>query len=727
MPGPYRQRIFPKPNDGIASYLGSMNMDIVDGKMVPAFDHGRVSGETDFVHFVVTTIEYKAPNGNPRHYILVNKSAYRWEDGALTLDGSFTDVVQGGAIVDNGSNTPILLATFGDSGTVNGHYYRDLTTDAAPWTLNSGATKLTAFLITTVGPDIYAATGTSGQGRTLLGEHKVGKCPPGTDPRTAANWGAGEPVGNTADWPINALVACRDSVVAGRGDGAYYRNDTSKLWEPIIAMIPKLPHGLNCKGAAAGENVVYIPMNDGTVFEYDGTNARVVTPYHHEPIAKDALRGRISAIADRGPQVYMHEEPHHSYLNGPQAAAAGVRFWKIQGAGLTESEITANVTDGSLVTGASMSSWGAFATDRLIITSPFPLEGIIPFVTRNANAAANRFASPVVLGALAAEVSLGNIVDFTRLSTSTISLALLGFPPAATQAYLGWDAINAFDLAVLQATFTIATVGLSNVFVYKFAPANTTGFTSAGNGTTIDEIGVIEARQGLPVMDGDATLDYTHLDRAGMLSKIHVADRVGGDLTNWRTVYALDTHGGVQGLAWTTAGPGALSNGGYGLLVLGRERQFQIAEGILRDVTRTPRARVTQFTTTEAGPIGAIRNVAFEEGPGRGADPSRPKVIVGYDIIGDYIQPADQVDIIVELDNGRTGTRFMDSGGSPLFLRNSDYERAPCRKVDEFICIQDTTQGDPFPPQIREIWRIWDYGPAEHPPQDPPFEIKAAS
>lgn len=728
MPGKrYRQRIFPKPDNGRTSYLGSMNIEIIDNKAVPAFDHGRISGELDFKHYVGAGIEYKAPNGNPRHYIFVNKSAYRYEDGLLTLDGSFTDVVQGAVLCDNGATpgVPIIVAFFGSSTTVNGHYWRDLTTDAAPWTIGSGATKTQAWSAVAVGSDLYLQTGKTSAGRTGASaidvvEHLVAKVPPGVSPLTATNVGAGEPVGISADWTIVGMVPLRDSVVVARGDGFYVRNDVSKQWDPIRPLMKLLAHGINGKGMAAGENGVWLPCNDGQVFFYDGFNAHLETPYHREATAKDAMRGRISAIADRGDRVVMHEECYFSVIPGPVAAALGVRFFTVIGG--VEAEITSGVTDGSNVTPvvANFNGWGGSANDRLYVISPFPIEGITPLVSRNPNGNNNRFTAPAVSNGAGGFTSLGNIVDFTQLSVADRSLVLTGFPPAAAEPVLRWDAINAFDLATADA-ITLAAQAMSGVYIYRFSPLNTTAMSAT---TTVDEIGVIEARQGLPVADGDATKDYTHLDRAGCLSRIHVGERVGAAGFRWCTTYVLDTHGGVQGLAWTTAKGGALTNGGYQLLVLGRERQFQIAEGARRDPTRQPYARTTQWTTTEAGPLLAVRNVIFEEGPGQTADPARPKVVKELLAHVNYLQPTDVLRGFLELDNGRSAFEMKADSGSPVRLVN---ERAGgARKLDVYLAIEDSVQTDPRVPEIIEVWLEWEYGEGEL-LKDPPFETKAVA
>src|SRR5581483_11266026 len=99
--------------------------------------------------------------------------------------------------------------------------------------------------------------------------------------------GGAEPVGN-GDWPVIGLAMLRHSVVAGTGAAAFARNTVDKLYEPIRPLQELHPHGLNTKAMASGEKRVIYAMNDGRLYEGNGSVERDITP--PTPVAKDAQR-----------------------------------------------------------------------------------------------------------------------------------------------------------------------------------------------------------------------------------------------------------------------------------------------------------------------------------------------------------------------------------------------------------------------------------------------------
>ena len=111
---------FPFENQDIA-YPLSMNVDLTQpGKVLPAFDMGELAGSGDMLHYPSPGIVTKAPSGNPRTYFSCNRSVFYEEGGVRTTDQTFADAIQGMAIVDNGSGTPVMLVTVW-TGTVNGN------------------------------------------------------------------------------------------------------------------------------------------------------------------------------------------------------------------------------------------------------------------------------------------------------------------------------------------------------------------------------------------------------------------------------------------------------------------------------------------------------------------------------------------------------------------------------------------------------------------------------
>lgn len=719
--------IFPPRRDDPTSYFGSQNVEITPDGMTPSFDHGEISsGSGDKGHYWLAPIETKAPNGNPRQYIAVNDKVFRYEDDALTLDVDFNSadaVIQGMVIIDD-NQTPRnkrLVAFFGDGtgvGASGGHAWRNLGSDSGggfsgAWTKHTGATAVQGWLATRCGPDVYLVTGSSGAGRTTLGENKVAKIPSGTWDGTTTNIGPGEPVGN-ADWPVIALTALEKAVVAGKGDGAYYRDTVDKVYAPLRPLQERLPHGLNTKGMAPSENGVLIPTSDGRLFEYDSATTRDVTPNKDVPKPKDTQRGRISFVADRGDVVAVGYEVAAPVLKGPRAAALGVRVFTRVGGGPTYTEITSGVTDGSLVTPASanMNGWGGNANDRLIITSPVPLAGFIPRVTRQPNAAANTFATPEVSDGAGGFTSLGNIIDLTQLQTATASLKLIGFPPAASEPIVGWDSKSAYYDAQLDA-ITLGGLGtISTVYVYQVRPSTTTGMTST---TTIDEMDFVLGRPGLRLDDPDgpfvAANDFTSLINEGMLTEIYFGRRHGFGEYEWSNPYTLATKGGgIFTAGWTTTATGAMTNGGQALVLYGRKAQYVIAEGETRDPRRTRYPRLCQWTATEPGPRMRLNNIVFRQSDGRVADPTRPKRILGFELMGRDLAPEDHVQIWADYLAGRGPFKCGGAQGpSPITVTRRGGETAAGYRATVDLLYADMAQTDAWAPLVERVAMTWEY------------------
>lgn len=730
----------PRPGDP-TDFLGSMNLEITPAGAVPAFDHGALTGSGDKGHYWSNALETKNPSGNPRQYAACNDKVFYVEDGTLTQDVDFEDVVQDILLFADNQTPPNvrLIAFFGNStaiGANGGHAWRNLASDSGggfsgAWTKHTGATAVQAWLARTFGPDAVLVTGASGAGRTRLGEHNLAKIVQGLYDGTTSNIGGAEPVGN-GDWPVIGLAMLRHSVVAGTGAGAFARNTVDKLYEPIRPLQELHPHGLNTKAMASGENSVIYAMNDGRLYEWNGSVERDITP--PTPVAKDAQRGRVSFIAHRGGVLAVGYSVANPFITAARAGALGVRFFtKIAG---TWSEITSGVTDGALTTPASanMNGWGASAADRLLVLSPFPLWGIIPRVTRQPNSAVNSFTNPQGTARGGAEtagslsVDLGGVVDTTILGTAGVSLALTGMPPGAAEPLLSWDAITAYADVGKAASVAIAGIAgspFANMYAYEWSPTTTTGMTST---TTIDAIDVIPARPGLRLDDASGPFvqaqDFSSLAASQMLTCVYFG-RPNGAGYDWSAPYALWMKGGgVLRAAWHTGPTGALTNGGQALLLYGRLQQFVIAEGQTRDPRQTRYPRLCQWTATEPGPQLALNNIVFRESNGQLADPARGKRIVRFIMEGEDIQPVDLLKPLVNYRTGRGWSKFPTVAGSSLV------SAAPARvagggyAADVRILMHDANQTDLWAPLLTRVRIEWDYtddvtqAPAETPAVD---------
>ncbi len=711
------------PGDGAqgVSLLGSMNMEITPDGATPAFDHGAITGGGDFAHYFAAPIETKAPNGNPRQYVFVNTNVYRYEDGALTLDNDFTTagVLQGLVITDDAVTPPNqrLVAFFGDSTggalALGGHYWRNLDTDTTPWTLHNAATALTAFLAQRVGSDTFLVSGSAGQGRTTLGEHKVTKVPSGSFSGLTTLAGPAEPVG-LSDWPIIGQASYRGSPAYGKGTGAFYRNSVDKRYDPIRALAERLPHGLNCKAMCETENGIAYSDNAGRLFEWNGYSEREITPLKDSRKPKDTQRGRIAWIADRGDVLAVGYAVAQGFIKGPIAAALGVRvFTKIAG---TWAEITSGVTDGSMLTpaAANMNAWGGTATDRLLVISPFPLAAIIPRTTRNPNGNTNSFTNPQGSGggaetAGSLSVDLGTVRDATILGVAARSLVLTGFPPAASEPLLGWTSISAFA-DVLSTAITVTGIAGSPItgFGYEFSPTNTTAMNATA---TIDEMDFVEGRPALGLRDPSgpfvAANDFSSLWASGMLEEIYFGRRVGFGEYEWSNPYVINSGGGSLYASWTTAATGTMTNGGQALIDYGRFNQYIIAEGQTRDPRRQKRPKLCQWGTTKPGPRLTINNMAFRHGDGTLADDMIPKKILGLEIDGRDIPIEDFMQVWFDGLDGRPAWMYRTwKGTAPGMIENV---AGLMRRATMHLLYADINQTDLWAPLIEKVRVRWQY------------------
>jgi len=724
---------FPSKDYGLGAYSGSINVHIENGRCMPAFDFGEMSGSADISHyFIREAIETINPAGNPRQYAFGNNKAFYYEDATRTDDlatnqlspsipqfGVATTtnaVVQGAQIVNDNDGSKTLLVGFGTgnpdpaNATFTGNAQRSLTTDTNPWTLNvdGSTTYATFFKIITVGADIIAATGggwTSGAnvGRTQLGDYYICKCPNGSDPTLAASYGNRTAVG-TAEWPIIELVPLGDSYCVAKGDGLWFLNDKTKRHENALAAFELTPHALNGKGMSPGENGVWYPTADGRLFFFNGVTAYDMTPYKGKNLPRDAAMSRYSVVVDRGAAIIAIRESWHTVVEAPRAAAdLGMKVIKVTGAGQTATDITTLVTDGKLSTpiagAANMGSWGANSTDKFYVGLNVPFEGVDINVTRLPNAANNSFTSPQYSDGAAGWPTLGTVVDHTKLGLSNRSLVTTGFPASSSRGVLSGDGIRAIDLMTLESVAFGGAVGtVGPLYWARWSPTNTTAMTST---TTIDEVSPIVCRAAYPNTTGSnspvatATQDFLPriLANAGV-SIIDVGYRVGGQI-EWAPEYAVYTLGGVWAAAWTMARGGTMTNGGAALLLWGRDKQFIVAEGVIRDPFRVGYPKLVQPGTSKPCPTLALSRLLF-------GDPTRKKRLNAIHIQGEGIKQTDTLTVYAWWDSKGPYFELDTRYGAPATFRPPP-GFGNGRELNLRILISDVSQADPLGPAIERV------------------------
>ena len=685
------ERLFPRRNGS----PGNLNVHTVNGRAAPAFNHYFL-GDTDRLHYYIGCIETQAPtNSNPRMYAGVNKAMHRLDNGAITVDTTFNDVVQGMVIGDNGSGAKRLFVGFGSS-TNPRIAYRDLTTDTTPWTVQTTSTYAQFWLITKAGADLYAVTDA---GVAILGEYRISKCPAGNDPTLVASWGNGLEVG-TPEWGINGLAAIGDSVVVGKPDGLYYYNDQTKRFENVLPHLVDAPHAVNGKGMRAVVNGVLYPTHDGKLYFFDGVAVQEVTPEKSWGILpRDVGTSRITAIADNGDTVAVVTECWQNTTQG-----LGLKVIEVDGGVATDH--TANVTDGSLSTGGDIGGLGTTTTDYLYVGADVPFEAVCLRITRNVNAATEAWDTPQYSNGTTGTsdpftssfTAFSGIIDGSILGTAGISCVNTGFPPSASNAVLTWTDINAYDLMTSTQIQFGGSVGTLTKYWVRF-PVGTTGFTAS---TTIDEVEIVPCRAGLPVT---AANDFTHRDRAGGITHVYLGKRERTVGFVWHDVYAVHTYGGVWAMGWHSGRPGQASgaqNMGQQLVLWGRWRQVSISESPTRDPVRTIDPRLVGFGTTKPGPT-----LNLTPGTWDGGDPTRKKQLEYIVIDSRFVQPADDLEVFVQHEERDIIRVSNTSDGGPFVVDLT--ATAPMRYGNLWLTLNDAATGQVQGPYINEVRLSWHF------------------
>lgn len=695
MPASDDEILFPRP-PGFDAFLGSMNYDTrFAGRANPAFGQTILS-TTDQLHYFVDAIETTAPtNFNPRQYAGVNKSILRLDNGTVTSDKTFNDVLQGMVVGDAGgasAGTRRLFAGFGQS-TNPRNAYRDLSTDTTPWTVNTDSTAAQWFLIAKAGPDLYAVTDA---GVAVLGEYRISKCPAGSDPSLAASWGNGFEVG-TPEWAIVGLAAIGDSICVGKPDGLYYFDDQVKRFVNVLKFLEADPNAVNGKGMRAVPNGVLYPTHDGQLWFFDGVQVQNVTPERKSVLPRDVSTQRITAIASSPDGTYLVRETFQNTTQG-----MGLKF--ITRIADTYADVTSSVTDGNLSTGADIGSFGNDTDDALFVGSTVPLEGVCFRITRNVNAASVHFAIPQYSNGTAGGTApfdssftsfSGRIWDASILSTASMSCVDTGFPPAASNAVISWSDINSFDLSTSTTISFGGSIGDLTRYWYRIkATASGTGMTTS---TTIDEVEIIPSRAGIPIT---AANDFSHRYRAGCVTEVMFGKQIATNDFAWTPLYALHMGPGVWAMAYHSGRIGVTQNMGQALILWGRFTIAAITEGPTRDPARTIAPVLAGYGTTVPGPLLNLAPGGTYLTAGNDANRYAVKEIDSFTLMGDFIQQDDIWRIYVQMDE--TDCQLaVEARGAPWKAEVHQSFRG--QKMQAWLEFRDAVTGDVHSPDLTMV------------------------
>lgn len=696
--------------DQLKSFPGSMNVDLSHpGRVSPAVDQNTLTGTADKLHYFSSQfIETQDADGNPIAFAAANKTVWKIQNGTISADTTFADVVQDIQMISQtvaGVESRVLMAVFGTGATVNGNATRNMTTGA--WTTNTGATMFTGFLLRSNSDQLGAATGTAGTGRASLVERKFAICPIGSDVTLAASWSTGQAVWNDPTYQINGCAVFEERFCIGGPPGFFIRDQQEGRWKNMTNHVR--PHGVNGKLTVSGENCVWFGTRT-ELWRFDGRDMWDETPFRDIEKPRDMPQGRVTLLVDNGDRGLAVLECWSRILEGKHAQDAGLRVFR-EDAGVIV-ELTANVLDSDMSTQGSMAGWGD-TTDYLVFGFPRPLEslGVRVLLAASANTATQSFTAPQTLNGAGAWTSLGSIRDASILSTAGKSLQVTGFPASSGESVVGWDGIDGISKSGAD-TYNGITLdrGVSGTVMYWYRVTKATAAAFTASGTPgITEAFVVPARPGLlnTGLLGQST-NFTPRFRAGGITRILEFTRERGRIV-WQDKYHVHSGGGIYCGGFTQSPMAGGSNAGPSFVWLGRFAQGYIMEGRERDATQQVNARLCQPTTTEPAPILSVYNLML-------GNPNSLTQLQKVRARGVFVQENDAIQLIAQVDEWKQ----YDLG-----VKCGTHAEWDCSKLGEFwrchlfFVLKDTTQFDPAAP-------YWSFFEAEHVDTGkPPYQAKS--
>lgn len=711
---------------------GSINIYANNGHICPSFAH-FVLASTDRQHFFVKAIEHIAPvgsGGQPRQYALVARQCLRLDDGTVATDltnfqGShdeFNDIVQGGVICDGpsdgnvtssvvgtGTGTTGLLVSFG-SGNPNpdqtaqvGLYWRVLGTDSStPWnaaTSVANATHASLWQIIKAGPDLYAVCDAGVAGS--IGDYRVSKCLPNTNPLLTVSWGNGVEVGQS-NCIITGLAFIGDAPVAGKGDGLYYYNGQTRRYENIM---PISYHALNFKCLEPVVGGVIGTTHDGGVFFCDGVSTQEISPKKLWPIInRDIGNSRVTWVAESGSLVAMGAETNYQTT---QSGTVVVNTVTSAGAATA---ITTNLFDGNLNTGGDLDSLAA--TSFIDIWRDKPFEGVIVHITRKPNSTVAAVIGNVSYSSANDTFTADPVgfIDGTRLqgnattATSGGSFSYVAFPPSASAGVIMGKSPN---WGSLQQAVTFNYSSGTDVTTPMYGMRISMSGAALDSDVEIDEMEFIEFRPGMP--NGgiySASNNFTARDRAGVIQHVYILQRKGTNTFIPYDAYAVNNFGATWQAAWHSGRLGqsnGVQNLGQQLVLWGRFNITAISESPTRDPIRSRNPVLAQVDTTKPGPLWDLTPAGWEGKPGEN---TRLKTLEFVHIDTEFVQRADRAELFAQGDQKDIISLGVAEGG-PCYFGGPDNKLnyGPFRHLRLWLGISDAGVS-PQPPQYLEPVKI---------------------
>jgi hypothetical protein len=305
----------------------------------------------------VFAVEWTDAQGtNPQVYILVQDEVWALRFGSLTQTSTgniLSENVTTGMFHDNGSGVPLIYAGFGDTGSeANIKSITRFTPSGDATVVAAGGTTRADQLLSHSGKAYRSYRPTGGQNTCYISTLGIGR-----NPLTAADWGAGQLVGN-AGTDVNAIIAVQHRVFAVKPEGIFLYIQEIDQWVNQTPGWVRFMHLRNGVGAFSLGNLAVIPLGDGGAVIFDGYNVKEFDPAGFD--ASPNAHTTTNQIGGLGTLKYWVVGATATGQGvggegnevGPKEISAGdsLRVWHFDQGVPAYSDDSANLRDGDLTT-----------------------------------------------------------------------------------------------------------------------------------------------------------------------------------------------------------------------------------------------------------------------------------------------------------------------------------------------------------------------------------------
>ncbi|MCH7945997.1 MAG: hypothetical protein IIC73_08315, partial [Armatimonadetes bacterium] len=643
-------------------YHKAYNAYLERGPFVPAFKQYIVSGTDRINKFATRAVDWTESGKkgiNRTLYYGADTTLYKFSNGAeasvfTVANAVFVDLLAW----EDGSSNGALICSYGST-----EFLRRMADSGTP----TASSDVKVGYMAMAGPDLYAQTDAG-----TYSTYKVSKLPKGNDPKTASNWGSGEPVGSAA-YKITGLAGFDIGIAVGKEEGLFIFDEQEGIYRNLLPFLEHNPHPDNGKGLTAVAGGVIYPVHDGSLWFSDGFSSVNITPLDGAHPDRDTPKGKIVSIIEKGGTILAALDSVYQLTR-----SGNIRMRLFDDSASTFQNDDTNVTDNKLSTAGTDLAGFDDANDFWYIGADFPIQSIeIVFDTPNSSGTA----SLTVAYSTASGFTVRSIADLTHDGTRTFAKdgLLLQTAPFDMHTAMGKQKING-----VSAYWWRLTVSGSAVTA----------------GTKIAEVRVLYSRAAMAM---ETTDDLSGMDQASSFAHILAGIRTDRGII-WHDRYVLSLQSPVDFIALTGTDIGQPDNGGLALVVGGRAERNVIP----LNATDDPLATVFPvLNAKDAGvPVAMVQMPRMRLSEPRFPDDPRPRHIERFDVEGEYLQAADKLVIGMRWDRHKwvlADTLNQLPGSARAPAGNVGHE------LDWWMALTDTNSTEHAAPRVNKVWAVWDY------------------